>query len=179
MPCPARGLWLGAVLALYVAGLGSAAARPPAAPQYADLAAWLRAHQLTAGLSGYHEASIVTLETGGAVTLRPVTAGAGGRLAAYAWNASAAWFDPAAHAATFLVLAEPGAPAAFRPDAARAVATFGRPAVTYQYKEYAILVWPDANLLARPERRPIRNARGSEALVKRFIHPIYSLDHLF
>src|SRR6185437_9658382 len=52
MPCPARGLWLGAVLALYVAGLGAAAARPPAAPQYADLATWLRAHQLTAGLSG-------------------------------------------------------------------------------------------------------------------------------
>jgi len=148
MPCPARGLWLGAVLALYVAGLGAAAARPPAAPQYADLATWLRAHQLTAGLSGYHEASIVTLETGGAVTLRPVTAGAGGRLAAYAWNASAAWFDPAAHAATFLVLTEPGAPAASGLTTARAVATFGRPAVTYQYKKYAILVWPDANLLA-------------------------------
>jgi hypothetical protein len=77
-----------------------------------------------------------------------VTAGAGGRLAAYAWNASAAWFDPAAHAATFLVLTEPGAPAASGLTTARAVATFGRPAVTYQYKKYAILVWPDANLLA-------------------------------
>lgn len=148
MPCPARGLWLGAVLALYVAGLGAAAARPPAAPQYAGLAAWLRAHQLTAGLSGYHEASVVTLETGGAVTLRPVTAGAGGRLAAYAWNASAAWFDPAARTATFLVLTEPGAPGASSLTTARAVATFGRPAVTYQYKKYAILVWPGANLLA-------------------------------
>ncbi len=151
VPCPARCLWLGVVLALYAAGLGAAAARPPAAPQYAGLAAWLRAHQLTAGLSGYHEASIVTLETGGAVTLRPVTAGDGGRLAAYAWNASAAWFDPAAHDATFLVLAEPGTPGASGLTTARAVATFGRPSVTYQYEEYAILVWRGANLLTELE----------------------------
>jgi hypothetical protein len=149
LPCPARCFWLGAVLVLYTAGLGAAAARPPAAPQYADLAAWLRAHQLTAGLSGYHEANIVTLETGGAVTLRPVTAGADGRLAAYAWNASAAWYDPAARTATFLVLAEPGGrgPGPAGLTTARAVATFGPPAVRYQFKEYAILVWPRANLL--------------------------------
>ncbi len=104
-PCPARRSWLCVFLALYAAGLGYAAAQPPAAPQYADLASWLRAHHLTAGLSGYHQANIVTLETGGAVTLRPVTPGADGRLAAYAWNASSAWYDPAARTATFLVLA--------------------------------------------------------------------------
>ena len=115
-PCPARRSWLCVFLALYAAGLGYAAAQPPAAPQYAGLAAWLRAHHLTAGLSGYHQANIVTLETGGAVTLRPVTPGTGGRLAAYAWNASAAWYDPGARAATFLVIdREHQAPPASRP----------------------------------------------------------------
>ena len=112
-PCPARRSWLCVFLALYAAGLGYAAAQPPAAPQYADLASWLRAHHLAAGLSGYHQANIVTLETGGAVTLRPVTPGADGRLAGYAWNASSAWYDPAARTATFLVLdaaAPPGGP---------------------------------------------------------------------
>jgi hypothetical protein len=75
---------------------------------YAGLAAWLRAHHLADGLSGYHQANVVTLETGGAVRLRPVAPGADGRLAAYAWNASSAWYDPAARTATFLVLADRG-----------------------------------------------------------------------
>ncbi|MGH3252098.1 MAG: hypothetical protein ACRDOI_38625 [Trebonia sp.] len=151
LPCRARRCWLGAALTVYAAGLACAAVQPPTAPQYADLAVWLRAHHLTAGLSGYHQANIVTLETGGAVTLRPVTSGADGRVAAYAWNTSAAWYDPAAHAATFLVLADRGfaSPAAPGVTAARAIATFGPPAMSYRYKEYEILVWRrGANLLA-------------------------------
>jgi hypothetical protein len=153
VPCPARRLWLAAALALYAAGLGYAAAQPPAAPQYADLAGWLRAHHLTAGLSGYHQANIVTLETGGAVTLRPVAPGPDGHLAAYTWNSSAAWYDPAAPPATFLVLTDRGfAGRGFASSgitAARAVATFGPPAGTYRYRGYAILVWRRGeNLLA-------------------------------
>jgi hypothetical protein len=109
----------------------------------------------------------VTLETGGAVTLRPVTPGADGGLAGYAWNASSAWYDPAARTATFLVLdaaappggpgtpggpappGGPGTPGASGVTAARAIATFGPPAASYRYKEYEILVWRrGANLLA-------------------------------
>jgi hypothetical protein len=147
LPCPARRSWLCAFLALYAAGLGYAAAQPPAAPQYAGLASWLRAHHLAGGLSDYHQANIVTLETGGAVTLRPVTPGPDGRLAAYAWNASAAWYAPAARAATFLVIE--GAPGSSGLTTARAIATFGPPATSYRYKEYEILVWRrGADLLA-------------------------------
>jgi hypothetical protein len=139
------------VLALYAAGLGYAAAQPQAAPQYADLAGWLSAHHLTAGLSGYHQANIVTLETGGAVTLRPVTPDSSGRLVAHTWNASAAWYDPAAHAAMFLVLTGEGASGL---TVARAIATFGKPAGNYRYKTYVIMVWPQrANLLAGLRRR--------------------------
>lgn len=140
------------VLVLYAAMLGYAAAQPPAPPQYADLAAWLPAHQLTAGLSGYHQANIVTLESGGAVTLRPVTV-SGGHLISYTWNASTEWFDPARHAATFLVLTGPRVPGAAGGSPitkAQAIATFGRPARTYRYRGYLILVWPRSeNLLAR------------------------------
>jgi hypothetical protein len=137
--------------------LGYAAAKPPAPPQYADLAAWLPAHHLTAGLSGYHQANIVTLESGGAVTLRPVTV-TGGRLTAYRWNASTAWFNPARQPAAFLVLTGPvpGSAAGSGPVTtggsmkAQASATFGRPARTYRYRGYLILVWPRGeNLLAR------------------------------
>jgi hypothetical protein len=144
-------------LALYVAMLGYAAAKPPAPPQYADLAAWLPAHHLTAGLSGYHQANIVTLESGGAVTLRPVTV-TGDRLTAYRWNASTAWFNPARQSAAFLVLTGPVPGSAAGSGAgitggsmkAQASATFGRPARTYRYHGYLILVWPRGeNLLAR------------------------------
>jgi hypothetical protein len=151
-PCRARRYWLGTVLALYVAGLGYAAAQPPDAPQYTGLAAWLRAHHLTAGLSGYHQANIVTLETGGVVTLRPVIPDtSGGHLAPYTWNASAAWYDPAAHTATFLLLADRGfaAPGSSGLTTRQAIAAFGPPATSYRYGEYAILVWRRGiNLLA-------------------------------
>jgi len=150
---PALRYGLCGVLALYAAMLGYAAAQPPAAPQYADLAAWLPAHQLTAGLSGYHQANIVTLESGGAVTLRAVTATSGGKVGAYTWNASTTWFDPGGHTANFLVLTAPGVSSAAGGSgmtAAEATATFGRPTATYRYQGFAILVWPRGdNLLAR------------------------------
>jgi hypothetical protein len=156
---------LGVVLALYGAGLGYAAAQPAAAPQYAGLASWLRTHHLTHGLSGYHQANIVTLAAGGRVTLRAVTAGRDGRLAAYTWNASAAWYDPARQAATFLVLTVPGAPPAAGSaglTAQQAAATFGRPARSYRYQAYLILVWPRGeNLLARLRTSQSGDAPGS------------------
>jgi hypothetical protein len=142
-----------AVLACYAAMLGYDAAQPPSPPQYADLAAWLPAHHLTEGLSGYHQANIVTLESGGAVTVRAVTRAAHGMLGAYTWNAAAAWFDPADRSANFLVLTAPGAPPTAGGSGltpAEATATFGRPARTYRYRDYVILVWPGGeNLLAR------------------------------
>ncbi len=102
----------------------------------------------------------MTLETGGAVTLRPVTPGPDGRLAACAWNASAAWYAPAARAATFLVIE--GAPGSSGLTTARAIATFGPPATSYRYKEYEILVWRRgadllADVRANPEPRRLRS----------------------
>ena len=142
-----------AVLASYAAMLGYDAAQPPSPPQYAGLAAWLSAEHLTDGLSGYHQANIATLESGGAVTLRAVRPAPGGLIGAYTWNASATWFDPVGQRANFLVLTAPGAPAAAAGEGmtvGQATATFGRPARTYRYGEYVILVWPrDENLLDR------------------------------
>jgi hypothetical protein len=166
---PRRALRYGlcGVLAGYAAMLGYAAAQPPAAPQYADLAGWLRAEHLTNGLSGYHQANIVTLESGGLVTLRAVEPTDRGRVRvrAYPWNASLRWYDPSGHSANFLVLTTPGLPAApdapdapHPPDAAtgssitvaEAVATFGRPSERRRYHAYTILIWPHGeNLLAR------------------------------
>jgi hypothetical protein len=135
---------LGVVLAGYTAMLGFSAAAPAAAPEYANLTVWLRAHHLVSGISGYSQASIVTVESGGAVTLRPVT-GSGGHLTARRWEARSDWYQPAARPARFLVLSTVGA---YQVSAGEAVATFGRPARTYHYKGYTILAWP-GNLFPR------------------------------
>jgi hypothetical protein len=142
------GAWarygLAAVLACYVGMLGFAAAQPAAAPQYADLTAWLTEHHLTSGISGYSQANIVTASSGGAVSLRPVAA-AGAHVTARTWNASSTWFDPARYTADFLVLSTFGA---YEVSGREAVATFGRPERTYRYRDYTIMVWNE-NLLAR------------------------------
>ena len=133
-----------AVLAGYAAMLCYAAAQPAPAPQYADLTGWLRAHHLTSGLSGYSQANIVTTESGGAISLRPVVA-AGRYIAPRGWESERSWFDPARHTASFLVLSTAGP---YQVSAREAVATFGQPARTYRYRVYTIMVW-DTNLLAR------------------------------
>lgn len=147
-----------AVLAAYAAMLGYAAAQPSVAPRYAALAGWLRAHHLADGLSGYTQANIVTLESGGAVNLRAVRLAGHGYLTGYTWNASATWFNPAKHSASYLVITVPGAPSIAGSSgitAAEAVKNFGHPARTLHYKWFAILIWPrQENLLARL-RKPI------------------------
>jgi hypothetical protein len=132
------------VLAGYTAMLCYAAAQPALAAQHADLAGWLRAHHLTSGVSGYSQANIVTAESGGMISLRPVAA-AGRDIAPRGWESDRSWFDPARHAANFLVLSSFGP---YQVSAREAVATFGQPARTYRYRVYTIMVW-NTNLLAR------------------------------
>jgi len=137
------GLAMGVVLAGYAAMLGFSAVQPAAAPLYVNLTAYLRAHHLTSGISGYAEANIVTAQSGGAVSLRPVD-GKGRYLTARKWAASTAWYDPATQRADFLVLATAGA---YRVSSQAALATFGPPVRTYRYRGYTIMVWNE-NLFA-------------------------------
>ena len=77
-PAPPRAarltLVLLAVLAGYVACLGYELAQPVSPPANARLASWLQDHHLDHGLSGYWQASVVTIDSGGKVTIRAVTA---------------------------------------------------------------------------------------------------------
>jgi hypothetical protein len=138
---------LAAGLACYAAMLGYGAAQPAPTPAFADLAAWLSAHHLSYGVSGYTQANIVTVESQGSVALRPVgPAGPDGRyVAARQWEANRSWYDPAAHRANFAVLSTVGAAEVSGPEV---IATFGPPARTYHYREYTIMVWNE-NLLTR------------------------------
>jgi hypothetical protein len=128
---------MAAVVAAYAGILGFGAAQPAAQPQYADLAAWLSAHHLTSGISGYSEANMVTLETGTAITIRPVVA-EGPFLAPRTWEANQSWYDPSAHDANFLAMSAAGD---FEVTAQEARATFGPPAQVYTFGQYTVMVW--------------------------------------
>jgi hypothetical protein len=138
---------LAAGLACYAAMLGYGAAQPAPPPANADLTAWLTAHHLSYGVSGYTQANIVTVESQGRISLRPVGPGGPGAryVTARQWEANQSWYDPAAHRATFAVLSTVGAAEV---SGSEVIATFGPPARTYHYREYTIMVWNE-NLLAR------------------------------
>ncbi len=135
-----------ALLAGYAASLGYAAAQPSVPPANEQLAAFLAAHHLTEGLSGYWQSSIVTVGSDGAVTVRAVQPGT---LQPYLWESKGSWYDPGLHRATFVVTdSQPGFFNHWEPSAA-ALAPYGPPAHTYRIGPYTVLVW-DQNLLARP-----------------------------
>jgi hypothetical protein len=127
---------LTALLACYCAMLGFAAAQQQTPPANAALAVWLQRHGLRSGLAGYWEASSVTVESEGAITMGSVTPLRGGRLAPRHWEQDMRIFDPADHSANFVVLA-PDSPMS-EPDVLR---TFGPAARVYRFKTYTILVW--------------------------------------
>ena len=137
---------LGVIAAGYLAGLGAELTAPAAPPQAAPLTSWLERHHLGAGLSGYWEASVVTLTSGGRVAVRPVTVTAG-RVTPNAGEVRADWFSPSAVAAHYVVLF-PGVPGypGFT-DRPAVLATFGPPARVYRAGAYTVWYWP-GNLLA-------------------------------
>ena len=118
-----------ALLACYGAMLGFAAAQGQTPPANAALAVWLRQHGLSSGLAGYWEASSVTLDSGGAITMGSVVPLRSGRLAPRHWEQDMRLYDPASRDASFVVLA-PDSPFT-RGDAVR---TFGQPAAVYRFE---------------------------------------------
>ncbi len=145
-----KAAWLIPVLAVvaagYLAGLGQEISQPPAPAQDQRLTSWLAARHLRTGLSGFWEANVVTLASGGQVRIRPVTVARGGRVVAGRWESRTPWYDPRHSQATFVVLFR-GVPGYQGFTSARQVlATFGPPARSYRVGAYRVLVW-DKNLL--------------------------------
>jgi hypothetical protein len=136
------------VLAGYVGGLAHEVVQPASPPAYAPLASWLQAHHLRYGLGGYWESSIVTVQTGGQVTVRALVKDT---MVPDLWLAKPAWYDPATQRADFIVLSStPGFTNNWEPRALIA-RYFGRPARVYNFGPYTVMVW-DRNLLASVPR---------------------------
>jgi hypothetical protein len=128
---------LAAGLACYAITLGFAAASGQAAPTNVGLTAWLTRHDLHSGLAPYWEASSVTVDSGGTITLLSVVPhGHHGHLVPQEWGTKVGLADPAARTANFVVLTP-----AESVSRKSALATFGQPAAVYRYKSDTILVW--------------------------------------
>jgi hypothetical protein len=121
----------------YLSDLGYAAAQRSTGPKYAPLADWLLAHKLTSGLSGYWEANITTLVTGGKVHLAPLISG--GRYG-YLWEAKRSWFNPADSSANFIVTLTQRTPYS---DVflSQLAGWYGKPAKIYQFEQFSIAVY--------------------------------------
>jgi len=148
---------LSVVLCGYLAGLAYEASRPSVPAQSQQLASWLQAHHFRYGLAGYWQASIVTVETGGQVDVRPITqvGGRSDKVETVSKQTLESWYDPRENYANFVVT-YPGfrgtepftgytGVGAFT-QTKEVFATFGKPARVYHDGPYTIYVW-NKNLL--------------------------------
>jgi hypothetical protein len=137
---------LAGVLACYVAALGYGAAQPAVPDNEQPVISWLEAHDLHTGLGTYTEANLITLDSGGRVAVRTPsweTTGAVPRL----YESKASWYNPQLSYANFIIsnTADSGGTSVVPGE--DIIAFAGRPARTYHYKTFTIMVW-NTNLLA-------------------------------
>ncbi|MHB8245721.1 MAG: hypothetical protein ACYDGN_10280 [Acidimicrobiales bacterium] len=123
----------------YAAGVGYNVSQPEPGSSAAQLATFLEAHHLYDGIGSYWSASIVTVESGGRVAVRPVISPRGHVLVRYSRNSAGYWYGKNLH---FLVF-QPGAPWG-NVGWNTAINTFGHPSRVYKEGSYRIMVWNKA-----------------------------------
>ncbi len=139
------------VLAGYAACLGYQLTQPSVPAANVRLAGWLSAHHLVHGLSGYWQASSVTVASAGSkqtphVTIRAL-AGHFSGVVPYDWETKPGWFNWRTQYANYIVLQnQPGYFTYWEPTS-QLKSVFGTPAVTYHTGPYTILVYHQNLLL--------------------------------
>ena len=145
---------LAAGLACYIAMLGYAAAHSQAVPRNIGLTAWLTQHHLKSGLAAYWEASSVTVDSGGKITVLALEPAKGKKryVVPRKWQSDVLMATPAKGRAANFVIMSP----AENVSAEIVLATFGKPAARYRYGAFTIWVWHENLLipLAHPPKPP-------------------------
>jgi hypothetical protein len=139
LPVAARRALAGvgvAAVAAFSVGLGYQLAPPTPVNPAIGLSRWLEEHHLHNGLGDYWAASITTVASGGAVTVRPVSTSAGDRLIRTMNQSPAAWY--ARQEFQFLVY---GVPVWDNVDTEAAANTWGLPSHLYSVGPFRVLVW--------------------------------------
>jgi hypothetical protein len=126
-----------AVVAAFTAAFGFTLAAPLPTQPSSQLDSFLEARHLVVGIGDYWSASITTVATGGAVTVRPVIATPTGRVVRYERQSAATWYTHQ----PFEFLAYNTARPWGGVDAVSASLTFGPVARTYVVGPYRVLVW--------------------------------------
>ena len=102
-----------ALFGWYSFGLFQQADTPAAADPFTGVEQFLEANGLSYGLGGYWEASVITVDTGGAVTIRAVSPSC---IQPYEWENKLEWYDSAKNVANFvLISSRPGYFSSFQP----------------------------------------------------------------
>jgi hypothetical protein len=139
-------LALAAAMTVALVPLTAAATTPTATAAQAPLVSWLEAHGLRYGISGYWDASDLTVVSGGDVRVRAVKPWHG-HLAELDWETKTSWYDRYRYTATFAI-AGVGAPTNSNVTASQFETYLGRPVAIYTLGKRQILVY-DYNLLRR------------------------------
>jgi hypothetical protein len=111
----------------------------PAAPQEARaLGTFLSSRGLRSGVGDYWSSSIVTVDTGDEVKVRPVAIGPSGTLQRYTLQSAASWYQ----GRTFRFFVYDSGNIWQNVTAAAAMKTFGAPSATYDVGSYRVLTYP-------------------------------------
>jgi hypothetical protein len=128
---------LAAGLACYALMLGIATAHKQVPPRNVGLTGWLAGHHLTSGLAPYWEASSVTVDSGGTITVLAVQpAPYTNRLEPQHWQTDVQLASAQGGTADFVIISP-----AENLHRQYVLRTFGRPAWTYYYRPFTIMVW--------------------------------------
>ncbi len=122
----------------FAAGVGYNLAQPDPGQPGAQLAAWLEAHHLTNGVGSYWAASIITVESRGQVTIRPVVVNSDSHIRRYTRESADGWYSGQRFQFFVYNLAIPWG----SDDSASATTTWGKPLHTYAIGSFRVLVWP-------------------------------------
>ena len=137
------------VIAAFGAEFATELALPAASQPASQLGAFLLAQHLTVGLGDYWSSSIVTVETKGRVTVRPVVSSAtanSGSLLGYGRQSSTSWF----RGKQFQFLVYDAARIWRGVNAKTAGYTFGGPVKVYDVGTYRVLIWSHLLSVALP-----------------------------
>lgn len=138
---------LAVVMLGYVLTLAINMVPGPAPAINSELISWLSGHGYRYGLGNYWMANEVTLASGNQVRVRAVTTGPS-HMVPYLWEAKLSWYDPGHNAANFVAFTSVPLRDENLAWLAQMRRTFGRPARTYHFGIYTVLVW-NYNLLTR------------------------------
>jgi hypothetical protein len=126
-----------AVVAVSTVAFGFTLAGATPRQPVTQLDRFLEARQLDEGIGDYWSASISTVATGSAVTVRPVISTSTGRLVRYERQSDASWYTNQRFDFLVYNTARPWGGV----DADTAASTFGPAARTYAVGPYRVLVW--------------------------------------